>query len=491
MTSFALFTDVAAVAVALSSAVAPPAPPSQEALDAAIARGTEIILAMQETGDPPLRVAVGGSDGEGAVVEASEWPYEGVYRVRGQIPVGYRIGGTSICALALLEAPGYAEDARRHEAIARATRFVCAALDHPLMNPKYDGGYDVRGWGHCYALHLLLALSRHGAVPEGMEEEVARRTTELIAALEATEIPEIGGWSYSRPQGWVPSPVSPFMTAPVLQALMAAKRQGHAVDDGVVERALDALERCRTPSGSWAYAADGRSPPRRDATPGATGRMLSGESVLLAAGRGSIPQVRGALDAFIAHWERLEERRAQTGTHLPPFGVAPYYFYFAHWHAAQAIGQLPPGERPEYARRTLELLFRTRDEEGRWNDRVFPRSAAYGTACAILSILATQAATTAADLAAPAAAPAAAPQRGRRRGGGDPMPVPVPSPGSGPDAAPDSAPESASLQAPVQAPTERPTQPNAISVRRPGAPIAPACGMRHSRWAASDSRIAS
>jgi hypothetical protein len=35
----------------------------------------------------------------------AEWPYEGVYRVAGQIPWGYRVGGTAICVSALTEAP--------------------------------------------------------------------------------------------------------------------------------------------------------------------------------------------------------------------------------------------------------------------------------------------------------------------------------------------------------------------------------------------------
>ena len=37
---------------------------------------------------------------------------------RGEIPMGYRVGGTSIVALSLLRAPGYAEDAARGQAVA-------------------------------------------------------------------------------------------------------------------------------------------------------------------------------------------------------------------------------------------------------------------------------------------------------------------------------------------------------------------------------------
>ena len=42
---------------------------------------------------------------------------------------------------------------------------------------------------------------------------------------------------------------SPFMTGPSLQALFEAKKQGYEVDDGVVVRAIRALERCRGSTG--------------------------------------------------------------------------------------------------------------------------------------------------------------------------------------------------------------------------------------------------
>jgi hypothetical protein len=115
--------------------------------------------------------------------------------------------------------------------------------------------------------------------------------------------------------------------------------------------------------------------------------MLVGESTLFLAGRSSIERVRATIDAFIVHWEWLEKRRAQDGTHAPPYGIAPYYFYFAHYHAAAAAALLPEHERREYRRRLDAILMSTRSEDGSWNDRVFPRSAAYGTAMAMLSLL--------------------------------------------------------------------------------------------------------
>lgn len=322
----------------------------------------------------------------------AEWPYEGVYRVSRQIPIGYRVGGTAISALCLLRCPGYENDDDRKQAVARAAAFVCEQRSHPLMGIEtYDGGYDVRGWGHAYALAFLVELKARKAIPAEPADLAAKIDATIlwcIDALQKTEIPEAGGWNYARPPGReTVAPASPFMTGPALQAMFAARAQGYAVDDAVVERALAALERQRTVTGSFTYSGDAQKQRAPEPVPGAVGRMLVGECTLMLAGRSDVARVRGALDAFLAHWDRLEERRAQPGTHVPPFSVAPYYFYFAHYYAAQAIELLPRGDRREYRARLAALLSRTRAEDGTWNDRIFPRSANYGTAVSTMALL--------------------------------------------------------------------------------------------------------
>ena len=410
----AMLLAIIAAAIVAQAPASPPAP----SIDEAVRRGVEIILSLQE-----------GEEGG----PKNRWPYEGVYRVDRQIPIGYEVGGTAICATALLRAPGFADDPARVEAVARATDFICASIDHPLMSiDNYDAGYDVRGWGYTYGLAFLLELkatqpgtqpppapeiaAKDGSAPpqdsgpsapaatkNAPPQDAAPRTQDsgpatlasardraiafFLDGIHRTEIPGVGGWNYARPPGRAnAAPSSPFMTAPTLLALFEAKRQGYTVDEAVVARALDTLEAARTPAGGIVYAGKAGEN-RRDAVPGATGRMLSAETALFLAGRGSAANIRGSLDAFITHWDWLEQRRAKTGTHVGPYAIAPYYFYFAHYHAAMAIELLPEGERAEYRRRVHELVFRTRAEVGSWNDRVFPRSANYGTAMSTMALL--------------------------------------------------------------------------------------------------------
>jgi hypothetical protein len=359
-----------AAADAAPAPVGPPSPPVADDVSRAVEQGIAFLLGAQE--------------GEGN----AEWPYEGVYRVRGRIPIGYRIGGTGIVAEALVLLPGFATDARRKEAVARACRFVCDGIREPLMNPEYDAGYDVRGWGYCYGARMLLALRARQAVPPGMADTVDAALRWYLKAIERTEIPQVGGWNYARQPGIdTPCPMSPFMTAPCLAVLFEAKRQGLEVDPAVVDRALAALERCRTGDGNFAYSAEraARDPART--IPGAIGRMTCGEATLMRAGRAEAEDVRRAVHAFLDHWRELEKRRQQQGTHVPPYGVAPYYFFFGFWHAADAVELLPEEERPDLRRQLAHLLFMVRDADGTWDDRVFPRSRNFGTAMALTALL--------------------------------------------------------------------------------------------------------
>ncbi|MCH2136600.1 MAG: hypothetical protein MK101_08460 [Phycisphaerales bacterium] len=351
---------------------APPAMP--EAIRSAVARGVELLLQMQE-----------GTELRGG---PSEWPYQGVYRVGGKIPIGYRVGGTGICGEALLRAPGLKEDEARQAAIARAIDFVCAQRSHRLMTPDYDGGYDVRGWGYCYALRFLLAARECGAILESQQEDVEAAIDFYLAALQQIEIPKVGGWTYSRRGIDEPCGVSPFMTAPCVQTLLEADAQGEPVDDQVLQRGLSALDLTRSAtSGNVAYSARSQSTADGASIPGAMGRMTAVEAVFARCGRGNTKGLAQAVDAFIEHWGELEKRRRKSGTHKPPYGVAPYYFFYAHYHAADAAELLPEDQRASKRDRINELLFSVREVDGSWNDRVFERSANYGTAMAILAML--------------------------------------------------------------------------------------------------------
>lgn len=376
---------------AVEVATAPPQVAAAEVtpavIDAAVAAGVAHLLERQE--------------GDGR----AEWPYQGVYRVaaeaddpdslieaRGRrrtvIPIGYRVGGTSIAGSALLRCESEEDDDARLAALERARRFVVASIEHPRMTPDFGGGYDVRGWGYVYGLKFLLEMRERGLVPadESMAHDAAIRF--WIDGLDRIEIPEVGGWNYAR-RGPLdrPDATSPFMTPPAVQGLVEAERQGFEVPDGLVDRAMNGLDLTRGAEGHVAYAARRKTSDPPSQIPGAIGRMVAVETVRAEQGRNEPADLRRALTAFVDHWDELLKRKEKTGTHQPPYGVAPYYFMFAHGFAAEAIEHLPEEERSAWRDRVARLLLSVRDDEaGTWNDRVFPRSSAYGTAVAILTL---------------------------------------------------------------------------------------------------------
>jgi hypothetical protein len=330
--------------------------------------------------------------------KGGQWPYEGVYREdRGALPQGYRVGGTSISILGMVCAPGYRDDERRAAAVERALRFVLKTLEVDRMQEGFQGGYDVRGWGHIYALTCLLYLKDFQFVPAALAEQVDKKTSWLVEVLVASAIPKNGGWNYSRRRGYMSprNPASTFMTAPALQALFHAKARGHDVPDDVVEQALSALERSRSEGGGYAYGAPAKSrndvPDAElgmmDKTPAAAARAAVCETTLMLAGRGDAERHAAAVRLFYDHWDDLAVRKSQQGTHIPPYGIAPYYFMFGHMYCAQAIEQLADEElRAECRDRMRVMLARGVEANGAWNDRQFERSAGYGTAMALLAM---------------------------------------------------------------------------------------------------------
>jgi len=363
----------------------PPPPPADLDEKAVVERCVALLLALQQDYTDP----------EAVEAQRREWPYEGVYReqagrgAKAHIPLGYRVGGTAIVGWALVAAPGYRENDAAQAAVLRGLEFILEQLPKEGLRPGFNATYDVRGWAHAYALWFLLQLRAYDVVPEAHAAAVAEWIPSLIDTLETTEIRPGGGWNYSRPRGFDKpgNGASPFMTGPTLLALYAARAQGFEVDGEVVERALQALEATRLADGEEEFSYGYSRGSRGDGRPGAMGRITSAEVALFLAGRSDARRLQSGVQCFVEHWDQLEVRRQKSGTHVPPYGVAPYYVYFSHYHAALALSLLPEAERKEWRVKYLGRLFQSRLPSGGWNDRVFDRSEAYGTAMALLSLV--------------------------------------------------------------------------------------------------------
>ncbi len=374
------------------------AAPGKPVIDAAVLTAARFLLTSQENYEPDPPVG-GIPEDEFASWErkekrriedlrgkpdATEWPYEGVYRVRpdGRIPSGYRVGGTAIACEAILRAPLEGED--RKQAIASVYRGIDFILDRiatdrtMALGPKTD--YDVRGWGHAYAIQLLLLALDQGIVDEEAKVENLKAViADLIRRLAGNQTKQ-GGWNYANDNS-----VSPFMTGATLLILFDAAERGFEVDPVMIDKALGALEECSTEAMSYAYSGRARRPV---AMPGSSARSSVATLALFKAGRADVDQLRLAVEGFFTGWDDLLVRKSQQGTHVGEYGIAPYYFFFGHTYAAFAIEELPEAERTARRDMLAALLWRTREKDGTWNDRIFPRTSSYSTAMSIQALLA-------------------------------------------------------------------------------------------------------
>jgi hypothetical protein len=310
--------------------------------------------------------------------EDGAWPYEGVYRVRGEIPVGYRIGGTAIVSAALLDAP-LKDRTAADESIRRGVRLVLKELEHPLMETSTVNRYDVRVWGHIYALDTFVRLAASGRFTD-LDEQTKPWIERLVGSLREEQLDD-GGWNYaSRDQH------ATFVTAPALQALLLAQHHGLDVPEDVLERGAQALAASRGGSGAFSYSGSTAVMGGEEKIPGSIARNAVCEATLLMMGQGDPARLQMAIDGFHEHWDELEKRRKKTGTHEPPYGIAPYYFYYGHRYVGQAIGLLPEESRAREYDRFEAVLRKTMDPDHTWNDRVFDRSRAFGTAMSVLAL---------------------------------------------------------------------------------------------------------
>ena len=91
------------------------------------------------------------------------WPYEGVYRVGGEIPVGYRVGGTAIVCDSLLSVPKKNTKAV-DEAIRRGIQLMLDELKDPRMDAEYQECIRRASVGPYLCARSFLSIARIPAI---------------------------------------------------------------------------------------------------------------------------------------------------------------------------------------------------------------------------------------------------------------------------------------------------------------------------------------
>jgi len=247
-------------------------------------------------------------------------------------------------------------------------------------------------WAHGYALEALSqALQDDTRTPE---DQAAIRTAaqyhlDHLGKYETTW----GGWNYYdfSLQTRQPSmePVS-FTTASILLNLYAAQQAGLVVPAPLVARALNVLEKCRKPDGSYLYGYNHRHRPlgwgSRDK--GSLGRSQSGNLALFTFQKTVTPRhLLDGMEKFFAEHRFLEIGRKRQYPHEAWYNTSGYYYYFGHYYAGGLLPHLLPVDQKRMAAELAAVVVPHQEADGSWWDyKLFSYHWAYGTALALMTL---------------------------------------------------------------------------------------------------------
>lgn len=174
-----------------------------------------------------------------------------------------------------------------------------------------------------------------------------------------------GKWGYLSTES--------ISTALVLLMLKEAQDAGFDIPQRVIKRGIRALKRMRKAPGVFTYAGRvGSGDSQRMCTKmGSLGRGCVCELALLMWGATKREDLQKAVKNFFKYRRFILVRtlkRNRKGTHHGPYGIAPYYFFFAHYFASIAVGKLGEELVDRYYPKLTRWLIKMQSEEGYWLD---------------------------------------------------------------------------------------------------------------------------
>ena len=349
---------------------------SVDEVRSAIERCTGFLLADQNSDG-----SWGGPRGAVSTFSGTVWSNPETHR-------SWKVATTGLCYLALRDAPPSDEV---HQAADRATDYLIqhAAVGRPSA---WD---TMNGWAYIYGLQALAKAFADPRYADSPRREQCRDTAEILLHKLETCQGVSGGWGYlefNQPrtthQQWATS----FTTAAGVVAMVDAREAGLEVNEGLLRRAVRAVERCRLPSGAFTYSvpaiADPRSMEWIDQIKGSLGRTQACNFALLAAGH-DVPEKRitDGLNHLFHHHRFLDIALNKPIPHETFYYNSGYFYLFGHYYAARLIGQLPEQARAKYWPPLQYHVAKLQQKDGSmWDYDMHAYHKPYGTAFALMTL---------------------------------------------------------------------------------------------------------
>lgn len=349
-------------------------PPTAAAIDAAIDRGVEFLLSVQN------------KDGSWGTAERTKdlniyAPVPGAHHA-------FRSAVTGLCVSALLDIQS--RDPRVATAIDRGEQWLLENLP-ALRRATGDALYNI--WGHSYGIEALARLHAYRA--GDAEKQSALRgemvhQIELLARYESVH----GGWGYYDFAYQLQKPSSDpnsFTTATVLYAFHLAQAAGVSVPQKLIDRGLAAIRRQQRPDLGYLYSETflQRSGADINKPGGSVGRSQACNLVLRLYGDKSVT------DQAIATWANrlfarnlwLDIGRKRPVPHEAWYQVAGYFFYYGHYYAALCIEHTAADQQEKLRQQLAHVLISLQEKDGSWWDYpLYNYHQQYGTAFALMAL---------------------------------------------------------------------------------------------------------
>jgi hypothetical protein len=299
----------------------------------------------------------------------------------------WQIGASALATRALLEVGHGDEDVA---AVERGLDFLMANAD-----PVRPAEWDVDNvWALVYGLDAVARALQHPRYAAGpRREKLVAAGQSMLAGLKRYQSPR-GGWGYysSPDAGWRPEWATSFTTAVGVLAIVEARAAGLAIDEKVYGAAVAAVKRARLPNGAYEYSVnalpDHLSLESINQVKGSLGRIQVCNLALYRAGAGITRRdlVEG-LEQFVKHHKFLDVARNKPIPHEAYYANAAYFYLFAHYYAAQVLGELSTAERAKFAPHVEAGILAARQKDGAmWDFWIAASSKAYGTAFGTLGL---------------------------------------------------------------------------------------------------------
>lgn len=304
--------------------------------------------------------------------------------------LAFRTGASTLALSGLLDSAD-----RRPQVINAITKAEAWLFEKLPKLRHLDPTTTYNVWGHSYALRAIADLVKYHQGNSSKISQLKQLANQQIQMLRKIEDVN-GGWGYLDLDGnhtfhFSGIPTS-FSTATVLLALKEAQETlDLEIPHKEIKRALDSIEKQRTPDWSFVYSINHQYRPRRSINRPA-GSLGRSQVCMAAMRKFGDRRVSDDLLSFWLHRLCLREgwfdiARKRPLPHETHFLISGYFYYYAFYYASECLQLLPTTQQQEFIPHLARHIIEKQERDGSWWDYpLYDYHQAYGTGYALTTL---------------------------------------------------------------------------------------------------------